>query len=46
VIAAMSARQIVTELFTQHRVGLEELAAAFPAWTQPDSGVLKAIVDV
>jgi threonine dehydrogenase-like Zn-dependent dehydrogenase len=44
VIAAMAAGLIVTEPFNQHLVGLEELAAAFPAWAQPESGVLKAMV--
>jgi 2-desacetyl-2-hydroxyethyl bacteriochlorophyllide A dehydrogenase len=46
VIAAMAAGQIVTTPFTQHQVRLDELVEAFPAWTQPDSGVLKAIVEV
>ena len=46
VIAAMAAGRIVTEPFTRHRVGLDHVPDAFPAWVQPESGVLKAMVEL
>jgi 2-desacetyl-2-hydroxyethyl bacteriochlorophyllide A dehydrogenase len=46
VIAAMAAGQVVTEPLTARHVALEELPAAFPAWLDPQAGVLKATVEL
>ncbi len=46
VIRAMAAGELVTEPLTTHRVALDEVVAAFPAWLQPESGVLKAIIEL
>ena len=46
VIRAMAAGELVTEPLTTHRVTLDEVVAAFPAWLQPESGVLKAIIEL
>jgi 2-desacetyl-2-hydroxyethyl bacteriochlorophyllide A dehydrogenase len=46
VIAAMAAGSIVTEPFTQHQVGLDQLVETFPEWLKPEAGVLKAIVEL
>ena len=46
VIQAMATGAIVTEPLTRHRVPLDDVVAAFPAWLEPDSGVLKAIIEL
>ena len=46
VIAAMSTGQIVTDALTTHRVPLDQVVEAFPEWLKPESGVLKAMVEL
>lgn len=46
VIGLMASGQIVTDPLTTRRVALDQVVAAFPEWLKPDSGVLKAMVDL
>lgn len=46
VIQRMAAGQVVTEPFTTHRVALDQMVGAFPDWLKPESGVIKAMVEV
>jgi threonine dehydrogenase-like Zn-dependent dehydrogenase len=46
VIAAMVAGQVVTEPLITRHVALEDLPGAFPSWLDPQSGVLKATVEL
>jgi threonine dehydrogenase-like Zn-dependent dehydrogenase len=46
VIQAMASRQIVTEPLTTHRVSLEQVVEGFPDWLKPETGVIKAMVEL
>lgn len=46
VIAGMAAGHVVTEPLTTRHVALEDLPDAFPSWLDPQSGVLKATVEL
>jgi 2-desacetyl-2-hydroxyethyl bacteriochlorophyllide A dehydrogenase len=45
IIRMMESRQLDTTPWITHRAPASEVAAVFPTWTRPDSGVLKAIIE-
>jgi threonine dehydrogenase-like Zn-dependent dehydrogenase len=45
VIAMLEAGKIDLAPWITHRVGSEQLAAKFPHWLQPDSSVVKAMLE-
>jgi threonine dehydrogenase-like Zn-dependent dehydrogenase len=45
IIRMMEARQLDTSPWITHRAPASELPSVFPAWTRPESGVLKAIIE-
>lgn len=46
IISLIEQGRIDTRPWITHHAAFEEVPAAFPAWLKPDSGVIKAIVDV
>jgi 2-desacetyl-2-hydroxyethyl bacteriochlorophyllide A dehydrogenase len=46
VLAAVEAGRLDTRPWVTHRARLSDLAHALPAWAEPQSGVLKAMVEV
>ena len=46
IIGLIEQGRIDTKPWITHRVAFEELIDAFPSYTQPETGVIKAIVDV
>lgn len=46
VLSAVEAGALDTRPWVTHRAPLAEIGEALPAWARPDSGVLKAIVEV
>jgi 2-desacetyl-2-hydroxyethyl bacteriochlorophyllide A dehydrogenase len=44
VMEAIRTGQVNPLSFITHRVGLSEAAKAFPAWLEPDAGVIKAMI--
>lgn len=46
VIAAIRSGKTTTKGFVTHRSSLEDLPNQFDSWTHPDSGTIKAMVDV
>jgi threonine dehydrogenase-like Zn-dependent dehydrogenase len=46
VIQAMATHQIVTDPLITHRVSLDQVVSGFPEWLKPESGVLKAMIEV
>jgi threonine dehydrogenase-like Zn-dependent dehydrogenase len=38
--------QIDTKPWITHRAGFDEMIDVFPQWTLPDTGVIKAVVEV
>ena len=46
VIAALRSGKATTSGFVTHRASLEDLPNQFDSWTLPDSGAIKAMVDV
>ena len=46
VIESIRAGQIDTENFITHRCGLNEMISQFDSWLQPETGVIKAMVEL
>jgi len=46
IIRAIENRQIDTGPWITHRAKLQDAASAFPTWAAPESGVLKAMIDL
>ena len=46
IIRAIEEKRIDTSLWITHRATLQEAANAFPDWTKPQSGVLKAMISL
>jgi 2-desacetyl-2-hydroxyethyl bacteriochlorophyllide A dehydrogenase len=46
VLAAMRSGAIPTGALATHRAGLDEAPALFPVWIKPESGVIKAIIEI
>jgi 2-desacetyl-2-hydroxyethyl bacteriochlorophyllide A dehydrogenase len=46
VLAAMRAGHVPTDALATHRAPLEEAPARFPEWIRPQSGVIKAIIEI
>jgi 2-desacetyl-2-hydroxyethyl bacteriochlorophyllide A dehydrogenase len=46
IIAMVERGQIDTKPWITHRVGFDRLVEAFPQWLMPDSGVLKAMIEL
>ena len=46
VMAALAAGDIPTASLLTHRAGLEESAGLFPHWIAPETGVIKAIIEI
>ncbi len=46
VIEALRSGKVITSGFVTHRAPLEDLPEHFENWTRPDSGVIKAMVEV
>jgi 2-desacetyl-2-hydroxyethyl bacteriochlorophyllide A dehydrogenase len=46
VVAAMRAGQVPTGAFASHRTTLDEMASTLPSWMEPESHVIKALVEV
>jgi len=46
VLAAVEAGTLDTRPWVTHRAPLSAVGEALPAWARPDSGVLKAIVEI
>jgi alcohol dehydrogenase len=46
IIALIEAGQIDTRPWITHRTGFEELIERFPSYTKPETGVIKAVVEV
>jgi len=46
VVAAIRAGQAPTEAFASHRALLEELPSILPSWIEPESHVIKALIEV
>ena len=46
VIATLEAGQLDVRPWITHRAALDEVPAAFPVWAAPDSGVVKAMIEV
>lgn len=46
VIRSIVSGQIVTDPLITHRVSLDKVVGAFPDWLKPESGVLKAMVEM
>src|SRR5436190_1209266 len=44
IIALIEAGTIDTRPWITHRAGFEEVIGVFPSWTQPETGVIKAVV--
>ena len=46
VMSAMAAGDVPTEALLTHRAGLEESAQLFPHWIAPQTGVIKAMIEI
>lgn len=46
IIQLIQTGQIDTQLWVTHRVGFDDLPGQFPSYTKPETGVIKAIVEV
>jgi alcohol dehydrogenase len=46
IISLIEAGRIETQPWITHRVAFEQLIAHFPTWLRPDSGVIKAMVEI
>jgi len=46
IIKAIEEKRIDTSLWITHRATLQEAVHAFPDWTKPATGVLKAMISV
>jgi 2-desacetyl-2-hydroxyethyl bacteriochlorophyllide A dehydrogenase len=46
ILRDIEAGRINTDTWITHRAGFEEMIESFPAWTRPETGVIKAIVEV
>jgi 2-desacetyl-2-hydroxyethyl bacteriochlorophyllide A dehydrogenase len=46
VMSAMAAGDVPTEALLTHRAGLEESAGLFPHWIAPETGVIKAMIEI
>ena len=46
VLAAIRAGRVQVERLITHRAGLEEAPARFPAWIRPETGVVKAMIEI
>jgi 2-desacetyl-2-hydroxyethyl bacteriochlorophyllide A dehydrogenase len=46
VFGAMRDGLVPTEAFVTHRVSLDEAPGSFPLWTKPETGVIKALIEI
>jgi 2-desacetyl-2-hydroxyethyl bacteriochlorophyllide A dehydrogenase len=46
VLAALRAGRIPTDALNTHRASLDDAPAMFPVWMKPESGVIKAIIEI
>ena len=46
VLSAMRAGHVPTDALATHRAPLEEAPARFPQWIRPETGVIKAIIEI
>ncbi len=46
VIKAMQRGEVETDSFITHRVGFDDMIDTFDSWLDPDSGVIKAVVEL
>ena len=46
VMAAMKARKLETDAFITHRIAFGDLTGVYESWTRPESGVIKALVEL
>ena len=46
VLAAIRSGRVQVERLITHRGGLEEAPEQFPAWIRPETGVVKAMIEI
>jgi 2-desacetyl-2-hydroxyethyl bacteriochlorophyllide A dehydrogenase len=46
VVEAMQAGQVETETFITHRCGFDDMIGQFDSWLEPETGVIKAVVEL
>jgi 2-desacetyl-2-hydroxyethyl bacteriochlorophyllide A dehydrogenase len=46
VFTAMREGQVPTDALVTHRVSLDEAPSSFPAWIKPETGVIKALIEI
>ena len=43
---AMREGRVPTEALATHRVSLEDAPGSFPVWIKPETGVIKALIEI
>jgi threonine dehydrogenase-like Zn-dependent dehydrogenase len=46
VLEAMREGLVPTEALVTHRVSLDEAPGSFPVWIKPETGVIKALIEI